>query len=171
MEVWKDIKGYEGLYQVSDLGRVKSLPRIVNYRHGVRMTRGRILKPQMNVGTGYLQIGFLRKTFQIHREVAKSFIETTDYNLQINHINGIKTDNRIENLEWVTTAYNLQHARDIGLVNDYGENSTNSKLKNWQVFYLKYCWDRKGIMKLAQKFGINYKYIYRILEGKTWKHI
>jgi hypothetical protein len=74
MEVWKDIKGYEGLYQISNFGRVKSLPREVNYRHGKRFTREKILKAHLNKSTGYFQVGFLGKEIQIHRELAIHFV-------------------------------------------------------------------------------------------------
>jgi len=170
-ETWKDIKGYEELYQISNLGRVKSLSRLVNYRHGKRYTNEKIIKPILNKNTGYLQIIILGKGLQIHRELAKYWVDGYCEYLVVNHKNGIKTDNRIENLEWVTIKENNLHARKIGLVNDYGENSSNSKLKNWQVFYIKYVWNRKGIIDLSKKFQVNYKSIYKILNGSRFSHI
>jgi len=175
MEIWKDIKGYEGLYQVSNLGRVKSLPREVNYRHGKRFTKEKILNNQLNRNTGYyhivLTVNNNKKSIQIHRELCRCFFDSFDELKVVNHKNGIKTDNRLQNLEMVTFKENTIHARKIGLLNDYGEKSSNSKLKNWQVFYIKYCWDKKGVISLSKKFQISYKTILKIKNGKTWNHI
>lgn len=103
MEIWKPIKGYEDLYEVSNLGRVNSL-----------FTRkGKIMKPKVE-RDGYLRIGFWKegkqKYYNVHRLVAEAFLlEKQDYQNQINHINKIKSDNRVENLEWVSTIENHFH--------------------------------------------------------------
>ena len=109
METWKNIKGYEGLYQVSSMGRVKSLERKV--RHG-RTVKERILKPYMDRG-GYLLVGLCaggkRKTLKVHRLVCEAFHDNPDNKLDVNHINENKTDNRACNLEWNTRRENLNH--------------------------------------------------------------
>lgn len=103
MEIWKSIKGYEDLYEVSNLGRVNSL-----------FTRkGKIMKPKLE-RDGYLRIGFWKdgkqKYYNIHRLVAEAFLDKKeDYQNQINHINKIKSDNRVENLEWVSNIENHFH--------------------------------------------------------------
>ena len=109
METWKNIKGYEGLYQVSNMGRVKSLERKV--RHG-RTVKERILKPYMDRG-GYLLVrlcaGGKKKTLKVHRLVCEAFHDNPDNKSDVNHINEDKTDNRASNLEWSTRRENLNH--------------------------------------------------------------
>lgn len=108
-EIWKDIKGYEGLYQISNLGRVKSLPRA--YRC-VFSTKEIIMKPSTNIA-GYLQINLNSegnlKNYKIHRLVAEAFIPNPENKPQVNHIDEDKTNNLASNLEWVTAKENNNH--------------------------------------------------------------
>lgn len=118
-EVWKDIDGFPG-YQVSDLGRVRSY-----WNHARNMER----EPHIVIGTkdkdGYPRVHLHRNVRSVnifvHRLVAKTFITNPENKQQVNHINGVKDDNRVENLEWCTTNENRQHAYDTGLQKPPGE--------------------------------------------------
>lgn len=122
-EVWKDIIGFEGRYQVSNLGRVKSLERTV-YRSesqhavgGYYTIHERILIPCNSRGYQRVNLYIEHKIYirQIHRLVAESFIGEIPENMQINHIDGIKTNNCVGNLEICTSKHNIQHAFNNGL--------------------------------------------------------
>ena len=116
MEEWRDIKEFEGLYQVSNYGRIKSLKRILI---DGRIWYERIMKTPLSAGYPSISLRKDNTYFKerVHRVVGKTFIEGYQENYCINHINGIKTDNHISNLEWCTYSENLKHARDTGLNN------------------------------------------------------
>lgn len=117
-EEWKPVRGYEGIYEVSSLGRVKSLERKVYNGHRLVEKHVRQLKPNI-LAKGYLQVTLYkdrrRKCFQVHRLVAEAFIPNKSRFPQVNHINGDKQDNRAENLEWCDNAMNQRHAWQTGL--------------------------------------------------------
>jgi len=132
MEIWKDIKGYEGLYQVSNLGRVKSLQRYVTHNFGgKKIVRERILKQIIN-GSGYylvcLHILGKQKNHHIHRLLSDHFIPNPDNKPQVNHIDGNKLNNNIKNLEWATSSENTQHAIDNGLLKSKGADNHKARL-------------------------------------------
>lgn len=110
MEKWKDIVGYEGSYQVSNEGNIRSLDRIST---NGKKTKGLILKQHKNIKTGYMYVGLCkngkRKLHSVHRLVANAFIDNLNNLETVNHKNEIKTDNRAVNLEWMTLGDNLRY--------------------------------------------------------------
>lgn len=115
-EIWKDIEGYKGIYQVSTLGRVKSVGRILSYKnHQDREQKETIMHPYKS--RDYLGIVLYscgkRKSFLVHRLVADTFIPNIENKEEVNHKNGNKHDNRVENLEWVTHSENNLHCYQV----------------------------------------------------------
>lgn len=114
-ETWKDIEGYEGLYQVSNLGRVKSLSRKVFHCNRVTHKEEKILST-INNKNGYVRVELSngnKKKYLVHRLVAQAFIQNNENKKYVNHINRIKNDNRVENLEWATASENIKYSYNI----------------------------------------------------------
>lgn len=184
-EIWKDINGYQGVYQVSNLGRVRSLDRMVEVfvDDGKRtpftytqLKKGRILKLRKE-RCGYikvdLSINSFDKSYLVHRLVALTFISNIHNKEQVNHKNGIKTDNRVDNLEWCTRLENMRHAYVNGLNhNGKGEAARNVKLTQKQVDEIrqKYIPKCKGLSeKLAQEYNVSKHTIKQIWQNIRWK--
>jgi hypothetical protein len=135
MENFKDINGYEGLYLISNYGTVRSVERVINRTTGQLKIKERILKTLVNKG-GYVSVKLFKngkgESFRIHRLIAISFIINTENKDCINHIDGIKTNNSLSNLEWVTKSENTKHAFKLGIqtnnrIGKFGANNNLSK--------------------------------------------
>ena len=131
-EIWKSVIGYEGVYEVSSLGRVKSLDRLISNAWGSKSkVKGVYLST--SISSGYLSLGLTKngktKTTHIHRLMAVAFIPNTENKRCVNHIDGNKLNNSLDNLEWTTDKENINHAWSIGL-HEKTRNSTKKRLKN-----------------------------------------
>jgi hypothetical protein len=173
MELWKDIEGYEGLYQVSDKGRIKSLKRYVSIFEGVRVVVERFLNSSSKLGYPSVCLAKegSKKYKQVHRLVAIAFIPNPEGKNQVNHKNGIKIDSYLKNLEWCTPKENCNHAIRTKLTENRGEMHTSSKLTKNDVISIRrdlsFCQGRE----LAKKYNVTPALISRIKKRQNWKHI
>ena len=179
IEVWKDIKKYEGYYQVSNKGRIKSLARYVYNKDGtVQRFKMETIKTPIKSTDGYLMVKLcvngINKTIGIHRLVAEAFIENPNNYPEVNHIDTNRKNNNVDNLEWCTCSENQYHAFRHSL-KPYGPNHPKSKL-TWDDVYniRKYYKKGKrgyGVSTLAKKFDVSPSTIRQIVIGKTYnKH-
>lgn len=173
-ETWRDIAGFEGHYQASSIGRVRSVTRYVEIRDGRRrLIKGRILRPAKGPN-GYLHfqasVSAKATTLSVHRAVAAAFVPNPLGLPLVNHVNGVKSDNRPENLEWCTSPTNIAHALDTGLRADFGEFSHYSKLTIDDVKQIK-ALRAQGMSysKLASKFSVSVSNIRLIVKDITWQ--
>jgi len=168
IEIWKNIEHYKGIYLISSFGRVKSFNKYID---------GIIMKNSTD-NNGYQIICLSnknsKKTNKIHQLVASAFIPNPENKLEVNHINGIKKDNNVRNLEWVTSKENRRHALDTGLaICANGERCGKSKLTEFQVLDIrkKYLSTKTSLSKLGIEYGVSAKAIHYIINRTNWKHI
>lgn len=175
-EIWKDVSGYEGYYQVSNLGRVRSLDREVAYKNGrIDLLSGRLLK-YGNDKNGYPRL-FLskdgkKKLFLIHRLVLIAFVGPCPSGMEACHKNGIRTDNMVYNLRWDTSLANSVDSKKHG-TNPEGERNGLAKLTEKDVanIRLKYRSENISQTKLGKLFGVSQGVISYVVNRKTWTHI
>jgi len=136
IEIWKDIKDYEGFYRASNTGKIMSLRRLVICGVKEYYTKERVLKTATN-NTGYhhlvLSVNGVKKSFLIHRLVAQTFIANPENKTEVNHIDGDKSSNGINNLEWNFSDENTQHAWRNNLATHRGENHKLTNLTQKDV--------------------------------------
>lgn len=175
-EIWKTIEGYEGIYEVSSIGRIGSLARIDASGHN---RKSKIRKTTIS-NCGYhlvlLSNGENRKNCAVHRIVANAFIPIDDNKLlDVNHIDGNKLNNRVENLEWLTRGENIRHAYELGLskfVYAKGEKNHKAKLSDSQVREIKLLiLAGESNQEIAKKYNVKHYNISTIRTGKRWKHV
>lgn len=165
MERWKDIKEYKGLYQVSSLGRVRSLPRNTTKGGIIKGNKSRFYQSLCLSKNGYI------KSYAIHRLVAITFIKNSDNKPYVNHKDGNKFNNRVDNLEWTTPSENKIHAVKNGFTySPRGEKHWASKLSEWQVISIRRN-AYKPQKELAKEFNVSFQTISDIINRKKWKHI
>lgn len=168
--MFKDIPDFEGSYQVSDTGQV------VRVGSGKGVKAGRTLTLSKHK-QGYLVASLWKdnkqKNVLVHRLVASAFIGEIPVAHEINHKNGIKTDNRVENLEIVDRQANIDHAVSTGLIRNKGELNAMSKLTAKQVAEIKarYIPYNRGYKVLAKEYGVSPELIRNIITRGAWSHV
>lgn len=177
-EEWRPIKGYEGFYEVSSHGRVRSLDRVVDRCNWCPQNRqGKILKGTEN-RDGYIKVRLYKnstgKVFSVHRLVAQAFLPNLKKLSTINHQDGNKQNNRVDNLEWASYKENNNHAIRTGLKKTKtGAQSQRAKLTQTQVNEIRkeYVPRKRGknTCTLAKKYGVSQKTIWNIIHNKTYQ--
>lgn len=178
-KIWYDVKSHEETHQVTRCGRVRVKDRQVIrsrkyngiWKKSVYLKRGHDLKPSLT-GDGYFQITLDNTTFKVHRWVAETFIPNPDNKSQVNHINGIKTDNRVENLEWCTPRENVKHSYRTGLACNKGERHPRSKLTDSLVReFRERCEAGEKITQIAREYNLHHSTVQKAVRGNHWRHI
>jgi len=177
IEQWHAVPGFPHM-EVTACGKVRSLTRRVPHsKGGTRLVRGRVRKQPLNKD-GYLQVKHadcgVQKTVLVHRLIAMTFCPGYKPELQVNHLNGVKTDNRASNLEWVTLQQNIQHSVDNGL-RARGERSGNAKLTEQDVIIIRELHSKKRRERdyrvTANRYGVHVETIRSIVRRKHWVHV
>lgn len=177
MEIWKDIPGYEGLYQASTYGRIKSLPKFKTIPNTTCYTKERILKGAVSK-LGYLVVNLYKngtvKSFRINRLIGLTFIDNPQNLPWILHNDDNTLNNKVENLRWGTPKDN---SKDMVLRNRQnkakGEKAGQSKLSEQQVLEIRKKYIKRKITtyELSKKYGVAQSNICNIINRKIWKHI
>lgn len=172
MEVWKDIKGFEGKYKVSSLGRVL----VIDYK---RTSKDQLLK-QSKTRDGYYKVRLNSKgkdiTARVHRLVAEAFIDNPDNKETVNHINGNKEDNTVDNLEWADRHEQLVHAYKHNLKEaQKGSNNCNASFTPEQIREIRKLYKPRSkeysTVALAKMFGVRDTTIGDVVRRVTYKNI
>lgn len=177
-EVWKDIEGYEGLYQVSNWGRVKRLEGLDSLGH---LRKERIFKSVKN-HNGYLYVGLYKdgkcKQHFVHRLVAQAFIHNPDNLPYINHKNEIKDDNNADNLEWCSTAYNCNYGTRNQRIADTKINGKRSKTVYQYTLDGDFVAEYPSVNEIQRQLGFAKTHIsdcclgrYKQSYGFIWRYI
>lgn len=176
-EIWKDVVGCEGFYMISNMARVKSTYKKSANKITIKVLYKDSVVKQYLSTWGYpivnLSTDVMRGQKSVHRMMAIAFIPNPDNKPCVNHINGIKTDNRIENLEWVTYKENTKHAIRIGLCK-IGQDRTQSKLTDEKVLAIKRLFrlnPSTNKRAISRKLNLSQNAISNIYHGKSWTHI
>lgn len=177
-EIWKDIPGYEGLYQASSLGRLRSLPRHVGSKNGsLRLWPGKILQGKANALGGYIEVklsrgGKSRRT-SAHRVVCEAFHGPAPHTgAQVAHGDGTRTNNRPDNLRWATAKENSAD-RNLHGTAPIGEGAGNARLTDKQILEIREEYEPRygSLSRLARRFGVSPTQILNIVKRKQWTHL
>lgn len=166
MELWKDIPGFNGLYQASTFGQIRS--------------NKKTLKPRKH-NKGYLRVSIFQKDYYIHRLIGITFLHQKEGKTEINHLDGNKQNNSVSNLEWCNRLENTKHSEKLETtkighkaqaLKISGENSCRSKFNDATILELRYKYKNGSRpCSLAKEYSISISTLEKILYRKTWKHL
>ena len=176
-EEWKKVSGFEEFYEVSNLGRFRSLPKVVNGRWGDTRYKGKLITPTKH-SHGYGVLSLVgedgKVSVRAHKYVAIAFCDNPEGKPCVNHIDGDKMNNRADNLEWVTHSENTIHAYKTGLMSGKsGSQSHNSKLNDGDVKNIRRLVTGAHFRRdlLAKYYGVSRSTVSDTINRRTWKHI
>lgn len=176
-EIWKPVAGYEGIYEVSNLGRVRSLDREVANRWGTTKPVPGAIRTIAVKREGYCFVNLFRRSrgrpMYVHRLVAIAFLPNPEGLPQVNHIDGDKLNNRADNLEWCTGKENCQHAVAEALYQTWrGEQTVMAKLTELDVSNIRSRWaSGEKQNALAREYGVRPGTIHKIVHRQRWQHV
>jgi len=173
-EIWKDVVGYEGFYQVSNLGRVRSCDRYIEFHRGTRLHKGKLLRPRERAG--YLAVALsaygIQKDKNIHILVAEAFHGDRPRGFQVNHIDADKHNNCASNLEFISPSDNTKHAYSMGRISQLGEKNNQATITDSDVRQIRhYLASGMTVTGVARLLGFTVAVVSGINVGRTWKHI
>ena len=169
-EIWKHIPCLPKYYFASNQGRVKRLAHKKMTKKGL-ITLKEMIYHGTSISKGYLCVHIRPKMYNVHRLVLLAFLKQPKDKIQVNHKNGIKSDNTLKNLEWVTRRENEDHALRTGLKKVYGEYNPMHKLKNHQVLEISRECEFYSDRELAAKYNVKPISIHRIRHKKYWQRL
>lgn len=164
---WRDIPGYEGLYQVSNHGQVKRISRLITTKRGYTQTH-RSKDKALGLKSGYYYLWLFKhnqgRKFYVHELVALAFIGPRPSNCQVHHVNENRLDNRLDNLEYMDrTKHSIYHHQ--------GEKSGAAKITEADVRLIRKLYKTMPVHAISKKLSISYHIVHQVATVRTWKHI
>ena len=172
-EIWLPVNGYEGSYEVSNLGRVRTVEKnIVDINGKHLQIKSKILKSRLS-DFGYPRVLLCEKRKVVHRLVAIAFIPNPENKAEVNHVDGCKTNNVVTNLEWVTREENMTHAFKTGL--NRARKGNENRFAKLTPELIKEASDLKQagipLAVTARRFGVSKSSLCRAVKGTSWNHL
>lgn len=174
-EEWTQMEGFEGVFDMSNLGRIKSLERLSPYKHSFRKVKEKILTASVNRYNYYKYTLCYNKKYTnvlLHRMIAIHFIENPENKPEVNHIDGVTTNNDLWNLEWNTPKENIANAFKLGAMYcRKGTRNNGSKMTEAQVLEIRELKGKMTYPEISKIYGIDVSTIGNIINRKSWNHI